>query len=166
MAPPITMLFSAADGNTSNWFIMHNSFHPRTPCKFWVSFWEGYHRLVGRESMWHEFVEPRLHWRWWQTYRESCSAAWTSVRIPSYYLLQLVLVKTFSKPYFPVTSATPYCADMRDSSDSPFQHCLSHHGQMVSLLHWQLLSGHHTIWPLLWSQLIAVYVYKPEHRFP
>lgn len=31
-------------------------------------------------------------------------------------------------------SATPYCADGRDSSDSPFQHCLSHHGQMVSQL--------------------------------
>lgn len=47
---------------------MSNSSDPSTPQKFWVSFWEDYHGLVGREGMVHDLVEPRLCWRQWQTY--------------------------------------------------------------------------------------------------
>lgn len=162
MAPPIAMLFSAADDNTYNWFIMHNSFHPRTPCKFWIRFWEGF-------PSWQEGIAHGM-FLWSQGYAEGGGRAIaTHVLLPGHQLKSLhtpCCSYCFSKPWFPATSATPYCADGRDPSDSPFQCCLSHHGQMASLLCWQLLSRHHTIWPLLCSQFIAVYVYKPKHCFP
>lgn len=97
MAPPIAMLFSAADDNTYNWFIMHNSFHPRTPCKFWIRFWEGF-------PSWQEGI-ARGMFLWSQGYAEGGGRAIvTHVLLPGHQLESLhtpCCSYCFSKPWFP-----------------------------------------------------------------